>query len=136
MTASNLSRPRTAMSRRPTKRQRTAPVFGAPTAYDDPNRSTKNDPSSSALSSRDDSFLESLPTLSTLCARVFVKNFRRLGDEESGNWENTQSWLKEMPDAIVMKLFSMLKATAPHLLSHAIIATVCRLQLQFYDASD
>lgn len=114
------------MSKRPAKRQKTARVFAAPTADDDPNRTVENNPSSSSLSTRDP-FLESLPSLSTLCARVFVKNFRRLADEESGKWERTRHGLKELPDAIAMKLFTMLKAKLPHLLSHPIIATVCRI---------
>ena len=113
------------MSKRPTKRQKTTREFGAPTAEDDPSRTAENNPSSSALSTREP-FLDSLPSLSTICARVFVKNFRKLADEESGNWEVTRSGLAELPDAIAMKLFAMLKTKFPHL-SHAIIATVCRI---------
>ncbi|KLO20640.1 RNI-like protein [Schizopora paradoxa] len=109
------------MSKRPAKRQKTTREFGAPTAEDDPSRTAENNPSSSALSTREP-FLDSLPSLSTICARVFVRNFRRLADEESGNWEVTRNELAELPDAIAVKLFSMLKAKFPHL-SHAIIAT-------------
>lgn len=112
------------MSKRPAKRQKTTRAFGAPTAEDDPNRNAENNPSSSSLSTREP-YLDTLPSLSTICARAFVKNFRRLADEESGNWEITRNGLKELPDAIAMKLFSMLKAKLPHLLSHPIIATVC-----------
>ncbi|TFK57375.1 RNI-like protein [Heliocybe sulcata] len=107
-------------SSRPAKRRRTGgvPAFGAPT--EDDTFPTQTDvPFSSALSTRTLT-PDHVPTLTTLCARVFVANIRKLAKDEE-TWAATREWLKAVPDPIIPKIFSMLRASCPTVLSHGFI---------------
>ena len=39
-------------------------------------------------------------------------------------WESTRHWLKLLPDALVPKLFAMLRASCPTVLTHPFIKAV------------
>jgi hypothetical protein len=73
---------------------------------DDLPSNRDNAPSPSALSSRNLPFT-SVPTLTTLCARVFIANVSDLAKDEE-TWKPTRQWLKMLPDLIVPKIFAML----------------------------
>jgi hypothetical protein len=104
---------------RPAKRQRT---FGAPTEDDNPNAESGYRVPTDAISTRDVS-PGGVPTLATLCARVFVKHMKHLSSDESV-WEAIREWLKIIPDAMVPKLFAMLRSSCPTILSHGFIIAV------------
>ena len=105
----------------PAKRTKRTHTFGAPSADDqDPLTSQLTAPSSAALSSRSLP-ASSVPTLTTLCARVFVSNLEFLFQNRR---DETQEGLKRLPDTMIPRLFSMLRATYPSLLSHPFISTV------------
>jgi hypothetical protein len=105
---------------RPAKRQRTQ-AFGAPTEDDDvPVKLTYNTFSDST-STR--SVAMNFPSLATLCARVFVKHIQQLSSDPT-IWDPTREWLKLIPDAVIPKLFAMLRTSCPNILSHAFITVV------------
>ncbi|KDQ20323.1 hypothetical protein BOTBODRAFT_27744 [Botryobasidium botryosum FD-172 SS1] len=76
-------------------------------------------PSSSGLSVRVLP-LRSVPTLGSLCIRVFSANLARLYEEE-GSRERTRGWLKALPDILASKLLAGLRRECPTILSHAFI---------------
>ncbi|KAH7915367.1 RNI-like protein [Hygrophoropsis aurantiaca] len=107
-----------------TKRQRTTaiPTFGAATDDDLINlvSSQRNAPSASVLSHRTLPITDSMPSLTVLCARVFVSNIRILARNRD-DWEHTRSWLKLLPDSIITRVFAMLRSSCPTILGHAFI---------------
>ena len=112
----------TSMSQRKTKRQRTElPAFGETSEADSPS-AQQNIPSSSALSTRSLP-PTTVPALTTLCARIFVANLVNLSQDEC-TWKHTRRRLKALPDALVPKIFSMLRATCPTFLNSVFIIAV------------
>lgn len=103
---------------RATKRQRT---FGAPTEDDDPTAQLSQARYKNAASTR--SVAGQLPTLTTCCARVFVRHIERLSAHPD-SWEVVLRWLKLIPEPLVPKLFAMLKSTHPTLLKSEFIVCV------------
>ncbi|KAI5121816.1 hypothetical protein M0805_003252 [Coniferiporia weirii] len=103
-----------------TKRQKTLLAqIGAPS--DDDNRlPSGNNPSSSALSIRSVR-QPSPPALTTLCIRAFSENFPEFSDQD--HWASTRKWLEIVPEAVLPRLFAILKKQHPRLLSHAVITT-------------
>ncbi|KAF8581648.1 hypothetical protein K439DRAFT_1513720 [Ramaria rubella] len=102
------------------KRPKRGHAFGGSSVDDqDPLTTQLSAPTSTALSTR-------IPTssgvcaLTTLCARVFVTNLEFLFQNRR---DETQQWLKILPDAIIPRLFSMLSASHPSRLSHPFIST-------------
>ncbi|KAI8995566.1 hypothetical protein BD414DRAFT_479902 [Trametes punicea] len=78
-------------------------------------------PSSAALSER---VLppDHVPSLATVCIRVFAANLQKLSRKETV-WENVRSWLKHLPDPLAQKVFVALRHTCPTLLQHGFIVT-------------
>lgn len=105
---------------RPIKRQRT---FGAPTEDDAPSRQFEPKEFNDDRISTRVVTSPGVPTLTTLCARVFVKNIQRLSSDPR-MWDPTREWLKLIPDALINKLFAMLRASCPNILSHGFIIAV------------
>lgn len=103
---------------RSAKRQRT---FGAPTEDDDPNAQVSQSRYKNAVSTR--SIDGQLPTLTTFCARAFVKHIEKLSADKNA-WEAVLEWLKLIPEPLVPKLFAMLKAVHPTLLRSEFIVCV------------
>ena len=103
---------------RPTKRQRT---FGAPTEDDDPTAQRSQGRYKNTVSTR--SIGAPLPTLTTCCARAFVRHIEKLSADQNA-WEAVVGWLKLIPEPQVQKLFVMLKSTHPTLLRSEFIVCV------------
>jgi hypothetical protein len=103
---------------RPTKRQRT---FGAPTEDDDPIAQLSQAQYNTVASTR--SVGGPLPTLTTCCARAFVRHIEELSADPN-SWEAVLRWLKLIPEPLVPKLFAMLKSTHPTLLRSEFIVCV------------
>ena len=103
---------------RPTKRRRT---FGAPTEDDDPTVRLSQGRYKNTVSTR--SIGGSLPTLTTCCARAFVRHIEKLSADQDA-WEAVVGWLKLIPEPQVQKLFVMLKSTHPTLLRSEFIVCV------------
>ncbi|KAI0724492.1 hypothetical protein C8T65DRAFT_798165 [Cerioporus squamosus] len=103
----------------PTKRRRTE--IGSHKPDDDIPipQAQANAPSASALSTRTLP-PEHLPTLSTVCVRVFAENLQRLNRDER-TWEDVRWWLKQLPDSLSQKVFAGLRRTCPNLLQHGFI---------------
>ncbi|KAJ2989283.1 hypothetical protein NUW54_g8833 [Trametes sanguinea] len=103
----------------PTKRRRTD--FGHPQPDDDipTPQAQANAPSAAALSER---IIppEHVPSLATVCSRVFAENLQRLSRKEEV-WENVRWWLKHLPDPLAQKVFATLRHTCPTLLQHGLI---------------
>ena len=108
------------------KRRRTAssvPTFGAPTAEDSSLLQPSHFPSPTALSTRVLPQKGAVPSLSSLAARCFVMHIQELSENEQ-LWTYSKRYLKHLPDALVPKLFSMLRSSCPALLSHGLIVLV------------
>lgn len=103
---------------RSTKRQRT---FGAPTEDDDPAAQISQARYQNAVSTR--TVGGPLPTLTTCCARAFVRHVEQLSTDHHA-WEVVLGWLKLIPEPLVPKLFAMLKAAHPTLLRSEFIVCV------------
>jgi hypothetical protein len=118
-----MSRKATSSRGGPHKRKRTgtSTEFGAPSEADLPF-AQNNIPSPAASSTRTLP-ITSVPTLSTLCAQIFVANLAKLSRSES-TWEPTRQWLKVLPDSLVPKIFAMLRASCPTILSEPFIVAV------------
>lgn len=104
------------------KRRRTVlPAFGEASDSDQP--SAQNSTPSAQVSTR---LLppDTMPTLTTMAARIFVTNLQRLTHEDA-IWGITKRYLKILPDALVSKVFAMLRASCPALLSKEFVAAVC-----------
>ncbi|PFH54649.1 hypothetical protein AMATHDRAFT_185367 [Amanita thiersii Skay4041] len=78
-------------------------------------------PSSSAYSLRNVP-QATIPSLATLCARKFASHFIELRSNER-LWERLSPQLKALPDALVPKVFSMLRLSCPTYLKHEFIVT-------------
>lgn len=113
----------------PAKRRRTD--IGSHQADDDipTPQAQANAPSASALSTRTLQ-PEHIPTLSTVCVRVFAENLRKLSSNES-TWEDARWWLKQLPDALSQKVFTGLRSICPTILRHGLIVAVCLLSYIF-----
>lgn len=114
-------------SRRPAKRRRTvAGGIGQPTEDDRVSaaQAQASAPTATALSTRH--VLLSIPSLTSLCIRVFADNLKRLS-ENPPVWEDVRSSLKALPDPLAQRVFAALKSTCPQLLSDELIITVRRL---------
>lgn len=81
-----------------------------------------NAPSAAALSQRVLP-LDHIPSLGVICLKVFAENFQRFSTKEA-MWENVRLWLKELPDALIQKIFTTLRHTCPTILNHGLIASV------------
>lgn len=103
---------------RPAKRQRR---FGAATEDDDPNVHLSQGRYQNPVSTR--SVGGPLPSLTTCCARAFVKHLEKLSADQYA-WEAVLGWLKLIPEPLVPKLFAMLKAAHPTLLKSEFIVCV------------
>ncbi|KAI0361698.1 RNI-like protein [Trametes cingulata] len=125
---------RTAMSSRRRQGQRTAqpPAKRRKVEHSQPDddiptpQSQANAPSAAALSER---VLppETIPSLSTICIRVFAENLQKLS-RKATVWEDVRLWLKELPDPLAQKVFATLKRTCPTLLQHGFIVSRCASQ--------
>ena len=82
--------------------------FGAPSA-DDNRKVTTVEPSSSVYSKRQAPG-GALPSLATLCARVFASNSDKLLEGEALG-QFTRDCLKLLPEMLVPKVFSVVQAT-------------------------
>ncbi|KAH9944443.1 RNI-like protein [Epithele typhae] len=104
------------------KRRRTGGI-GQPTPDDDVPiaQSQAEAPSASALSIRTVA-PEHVSSLSTFCIRSFTQSFQRLSGEEDV-WDDARLWLKELPDALLQRVFTALRQTCPTFLHHGFIAT-------------
>ncbi|KAL1952016.1 hypothetical protein VTO73DRAFT_1165 [Trametes versicolor] len=80
-----------------------------------------NAPSAAALSQRILP-LDHIPSLGAICLKVFADNFQRFSTKEA-MWENVRLWLKELPDALVQKIFTTLRHTCPTILAHGLIVS-------------
>lgn len=112
--------------RRPAKRRRVAGgTIGQPTEDDELSaaQAQANAPTATALSTRH--VLLSIPSLTSLCIRVFADNLRKLS-QKPPLWDNVRSWLKALPDPLAQRVFAALKSTCPQLLSDDLITTVSR----------
>jgi len=94
--------------------------IGAPTEDDSPSAQR---PTSSSSSSTRVVPPFHVPALTTLSARVFVANLRKLSEDEA-RWRKIQRWIDAVPDAIVPNLFAMLRTSWPRLLNDALISHV------------
>ncbi|KAK0198662.1 RNI-like protein [Armillaria mellea] len=109
------------MSRHPNKKHRTAgPMFGAPSEADNPSAQL-NYPSSAASSTRALP-VYTVPSLVTLCARVFTAKFVQLHNNEI-IWKVTSQHLQVVPGELKGRIFGMLTTAWPTYLSHEIIVT-------------
>ncbi|KAI0732332.1 RNI-like protein [Fomitopsis betulina] len=109
--------------RRPAKRRRVAGgTIGQPTEDDELSaaQAQANAPTATALSTRH--VLLSIPSLTSLCIRVFADNLRKLS-QKPPLWDNVRSWLKALPDPLAQRVFAALKSTCPQLLSDDLITT-------------
>ncbi|KAJ7042523.1 RNI-like protein [Mycena alexandri] len=99
------------------KRARTGPSreFGAATEDDSPSAGTR-DPSSSALSTRSPRYT-TVPTLTTLCSRVFAANFVKLRNNERV-WQEVSVYLKAMPEPLLPRLLAELVRVCSTYLKH------------------
>lgn len=115
------------MSKRPSKRRRDGqlPSFGAPDKSD-MTSAQQNTPSSSTASIRSLP-TSTIPTLTTLCGRVFVVNFVELRNSTLW-WRKISNDLRAIPDPLIPKLFAMLRASCPTYLKHEFIVTVSNLK--------
>jgi hypothetical protein len=104
------------MSRNKRARTGNAPAreLGAPSADDAPEQS--RDPSSSALSSRSPRYT-TVPTLATLCSRVFADNYVRMRNREHV-WARLADHLKALPDTLLPRLLADLVRVCPTFLTH------------------
>lgn len=117
------------MSRAPKRRRTGAPrTIGAPSEADE-IVTPVNLPTATAFSTRTIKENHLLP-LSVVCARVFVAFFPRMSKDHR-QWEPSKKWeavfapkLKNLPDPIVQTLFTMLRSSCPHLLSHDLVKEV------------
>jgi len=104
------------------KRAKKNHTFGAPTADDeDFLLSQLSAPTAKALSTRHTS-TGVPPSLVNICARNFVTNLRFLFESHR---EETQQWLKLLPERLVPGVFAMLSSAHPTLMSHPFITAVC-----------
>ncbi|KAJ7630668.1 RNI-like protein [Roridomyces roridus] len=102
---------------RPRKKARLE--FGAPTADDSPSTSSRD--SSSALSARRRRY-STVPSLVSLCSRVFADHYVRLRNKES-LWKRISIHLQSMPEPLLPKLLAELTRTCPTYLTHEFIVT-------------
>lgn len=118
------------MAKQPAKRRRAGhsnvPNFGAPTEADTSLNNQRANPSSSQSSTRRLP-VETVPALTTLCARKFVVSFVKLRNNEAV-WGGVARHLQILPDHIVPKVFAMLRAERPTYLKHELITTVRSLR--------
>lgn len=112
-------------SRRPAKRRRVAGGIGQPTEDDEVSaaQAQASAPTATALSTRH--MLLSIPSLTSLCIRVFADNLKKLS-ENPPLWGDVRSWLKALPDPLAQRVFTALKSTCPQLLDDELITTVRR----------
>ena len=102
-------------------------VIGAKTVDDDllTPQTQSSAPSSSAWSTRVLP-LDRIPSLSTLCLRVFSDNLQKLAQNHD-TFGTTRAWLKALPDSTIPRLFATLRTSCPDILSNAFIVAVCIL---------
>ncbi|KAJ6509256.1 RNI-like protein [Mycena vitilis] len=102
------------------KRARTTRELGAPTDDDVPSTGYI-DPSLSALSTRVPRYT-SVPTLTTLCSRVFAKNFVRLHNNDRV-WKKVSRNLQTIPEPLLPQLLADLVRVCPTFLQHEFFVT-------------
>ncbi|KAJ7462666.1 RNI-like protein [Mycena galericulata] len=94
--------------------------FGAPSADDSPSAANW-DPSSAALSTRLPRYT-AVPTLATLCSRVFADNFVRLRNNEKV-WARVSVHLESLPEPLLPRLLADLVRICPTFLKHEFLVT-------------
>ncbi|KAJ6574828.1 hypothetical protein B0H19DRAFT_614988 [Mycena capillaripes] len=94
--------------------------FGAATEDDSPSAGLI-DSSSSALSTRTPRYT-SVPTLTTLCSRVFADEFVRLRNNERV-WTRVSVDLKALPETLLPRLLAELVRVCPTFLKHEFLVT-------------
>ncbi|KAJ7714895.1 RNI-like protein [Mycena maculata] len=99
------------------KRARTGNGPGAPSADDSPSM----DPSSSALSTRAPRYT-TVPTLTTLCSRLFADKFVRLRNNET-IWARVSVHLRNLPEPLLPQLLADLVRVCPTFLKHEFLVT-------------
>ncbi|TFY56405.1 hypothetical protein EVG20_g8934 [Dentipellis fragilis] len=118
------------MSSRPSKRRRAHVVSFGAASEADTQATPVNVPTSSAFSVREPPLHaeDGIPSLSTLCARVFVANFPSLSRSRNAweprdpeQWQRIGDWLRMLPDDMIPKIFAMLRSSCPSLLSHELV---------------
>jgi hypothetical protein len=102
-------------------------TIGAPGEDDNSARRQATASASSASSLSVRTVFHHVPSLATLCARVFAANFKQLAERET-SWPGTRRQLDGLPDMIIPPLFSMIASHYPAMLSHGVIAQVCALR--------
>ncbi|KAJ6519547.1 RNI-like protein [Mycena sanguinolenta] len=102
------------------KRARTTREFGAPTEDDSPSAAL-TDPSSSALSTRAPRYTV-VPSLTTLCSRIFAESFVRLRNNEHV-WATVSVYFKSLPDTLLPRLLADLIRVCPTFLKHEFLVT-------------
>lgn len=110
---------------RPSKRQKTGPSvqLGAPTAEDTSlAQSPANNVNSSGASVRVMPTL-SVPSLGSLCIRVFASNYINWRKNDD-LWQQVSSGLKTLPNSMLTRIFITLKNTCAGYLPHETIVTV------------
>lgn len=109
------------MSRNKRARTGNAPrEFGAPSADDSPS-AVNRDPPLSALSTRAPRYT-AVPTLATLCSRVFAENYVNLRNKES-LWTHLAVQLQFLPEPLLPRLLADLIRVCPTYLKHEFLVT-------------
>ncbi|KAJ7169603.1 RNI-like protein [Mycena filopes] len=108
------------MSRKRARTSGPSREFGAATEDDSPSAGTR-DPSSSALSTRSPRYT-TVPTLTTLCSRVFAENFVQLRNNERV-WQKESVYLKAMPEPLLPRLLAELVRVCSTFLKHEFLVT-------------
>lgn len=108
------------MSRKRARTGNAPREFGAPSADDSPSAVAQG-PSSSSLSTRPPRYT-AVPTLATLCSRVFADNFVRLRNNEPV-WECLSIYLKSIPEPLLPRLLADLVRVCPTFLKHEFLVT-------------
>lgn len=109
------------VSSAPKRRRTVGTGIGAPSADD--NRSSQVSAASTGTAFCVRSVFHEVPLLTSLCARVFVSHVVDMSGDAS-LWENTRQWLQLLPEAMVPRLFNMLRNTCPTKLSDELIEAV------------
>ncbi|KAJ7102203.1 RNI-like protein [Mycena belliarum] len=111
------------MSRKRARTGKAPREFGAPSVDDAPTQGI-GDPSSAALSHRGRPPCSSVPTLTTLCSRVFADNFVRLRNSSNERvWAALAGHLKSLPEALLPRLLADLVRVCPTFLTHEFLVT-------------
>ncbi|KAF9455704.1 hypothetical protein BDZ94DRAFT_1179407 [Collybia nuda] len=111
------------MSKRPLKRRllELGSRDGQRASLSETASAQQNVPSSSTASTRSLP-TSTIPTLTTLCGRAFAANFAKLRSNPAWEYKISND-LRAIPDPLIPKLFTMLRASCPTFLNHEFIVT-------------